>query len=134
MNHTFGSNGYRSPEQKELMKGIPTIPFIIPRGCWCKLTPDNLRDHEFDEDMEGIHSNVCPGIKKDKSGKVVCGGKTLCYYCQTPIHGCVSHHNERGEVSYFEEDGTEIKLVARYHSWCGEIAKMQRVDNLEQSG
>ena len=64
MNHTFGSNGYRSPEQKELMKGIPIIPCIIPTGCWCKRTPTNLRDHEFDENMEGIHSNVCPGTKK----------------------------------------------------------------------
>ena len=73
------------------------------------------------------------GYKKDTSGQVVCGGKTLCYYCQTPIHGCVSHHNERGEVSYFEEDGTETKLVARYHSWCGVIAKMQRVDNCEHN-
>lgn len=69
----------------------------IPVGHW--FLKENIYDTQITKyknhlvDPYGYHTNDCDGIqiKTNSSQVVFCCGKTICFFCGTPLHGCTNN-------------------------------------------
>jgi len=63
-------------------------------------------------DAFGYHANFCNGRGWEHTGLVtICCGKTPCFYCGTPMHGCT-------------DNGFEISSGIKYHQFCRLLVKI----------
>lgn len=81
----------------------PKIP-----NCWYldNTKGDNCPDHPVDP--HGMHANYCNGTSfyeiysTGEKKKVICCGKTPCFFCGTPLHGCTDNECRLKGKTYIE--------------------------------
>ena len=69
----------------------------------------NVLDDEIDSILkEGVHHKNCDSnFIENKNNTIICCGKTLCYFCNTIMHGCTNN-----ECFYINNN------LIKCHSFC----------------